>query len=245
MFSALWLSLGQQLGGPANALLTGLGSPGLLDPAHVGVPEAVRQPVKERPSIRIASQRGSQIVGHRHRARRLIQPPKTVSAAANRRPDTPSTNKPPQDRHPGQENSREPKSRTKYAPSQLPAPSMSADNADQPRMGERAQGETSSSGATRISALPSTSLPCAESGSAVLTRRWHLLCRHLGSVAETAALSRVQKPAPLLLTSLGVPTRASRHRPARPQRLDTSVGWSPQRSVPACSATSPASRPAC
>lgn len=33
----------------------------------------------------------------------------------------------------------------------------------------------------------------AESGSAVLTRRRHLLYRHLGSVAETAAFSGIQK----------------------------------------------------
>jgi hypothetical protein len=65
-----------------------------------------------------------------------------------------------------------------------------------------------------------------------------LHCRHLGSVAETAAFSRIQKPVPLLPTSLGVTTRASRHRPARPQRLDTRASGG------ALSGRVPAARPA-
>jgi hypothetical protein len=79
-------------------------------------------------------------------------------------------------------------------------------------------------------------LSARESGSAVLTRRWHLLCRHLGSVVETAALIRVQTPAPLLLTSLGVPTRhrvidlrdrsvSTHERRVEPSAVGTGLLW--------------------
>ena len=53
-----------------GAFLPCLGPFGLLDPAHVGPLAGVGQSVEERARVRIATERGAQIVRHRHRPRR-------------------------------------------------------------------------------------------------------------------------------------------------------------------------------
>jgi hypothetical protein len=92
----------------------------------------------------------------------------------------------------------------------------------------------------RARVSPSVSSLASNNRVRAQARRWELAALNvtIWAVSPTVAFSRIQKPVPLLLTSLGVPTRASRHRSALAACRSTSVRWSSPRSSTGCSVSS-------